>query len=411
MQPSEPTYIQPCKSPYYGSKDIVDLDHDGRAIRVGEAIFNTPVAVDYSSFVRVVCSSDVYWAVPKYWRAKHVNRSIQDMYGYPPKVLYKWYRGFHYKHFIAPKKKWIDRLCWTSHGLSTRKVMTLNAVWPIIREAESDGNENIIPLIFHIGIDPKRLKKYYGKAIWKRLCKKTFNWNKGFCENFGAIKAMFELAESTTQAHIKRIKASRGVPDYFLRDQPGCMRAVIDWTRQFGYNTRQIITLVDTLSMATNVMTEPEINAYYSRIAAMPYALVEAEHNRLQTEVRPNLYKKVYDIDVDKCIPEVVKPDEFSLGEFKVVAITSHEDLINESNAMDHCVAYAYARLIATGNYIAYRLFKNDVHYGTFGVTRKESGHWAFSQAYDKGNAHNLREILGDEFVEGCISHINQLYR
>lgn len=101
-------------------------------------------------------------------------------------------RAFVYKTHGLPLKKWSGLFHGGVTGFSDNFIKMMEHVW----QADSDGNNNITPLMVYMSMTPDELKRVLGKGLWKSLCKNTYSRNLKLCKALPSRVVGFDLTHN-----------------------------------------------------------------------------------------------------------------------------------------------------------------------------------------------------------------------
>jgi hypothetical protein len=246
---------------------------------------------------------------------------------------------------------------------SSNKVRKLHNTADLLWQAKADGVDNITPWIFLLEKDPKELREYFGKGLWKRLAHNSKTRNALIANQAGRF-----LDPDTIAKRIMRISQ---VPSTLLK----CNR--IPWGTRYAEGLGKIA-----------VECAPTLKAASSRLQSVVWRTTVTDTLRMLDRLGrplPN-YKGWSDEDwfrlhdglsievtrqgdpnYDKPHLDVKVPTINAAG-FEVVHLASNMELAQEGAAMHHCVA-SYRDLCQNRTYIAFSIKQGGKRVATLGLT------------------------------------------
>ena len=261
---------------------------------------------------------------------------------------------------------------------------------PEMQQCRKDGIPHLIPFVGKFGKTPQELKKHFGAAKWKKVCKNTYSRNK-----------LLANTRVEYEAHATILNLKSDALRYVHNDSLIMPMSLIDDIRKdlklksykaMHKNSSYILAfniVRDTLRGVPNA----KLTWSYRRFKEEHAKMVQSqtlEANKARAE-RDEEYAKRLKINF-KDLHSWLEPVEFESG-VKAIPLMNMQEVILEGSTMRHCVG-SYAELAARGGYVVWHLTKGEVE-ATLGINagydlvtcRK----YSFQQMYGKFN-----EIIAD---------------
>lgn len=300
--------------------------------------------------------------------------------------------------WITPYKYYIDKYCFYSSGFdhyySSPQVKRLWKHLNEVRLADNDGIENIVPYIIYFGASPHKLRRLFGKSIWKRLCQYSRTTNKTIVRHmdnvfltdtrYGAVRnydKYYPILEKLVVLKPGTIKyLGDEVPSFMNRGRFNHIfygsfiwaqnNSRISMTHEF---IRASDLYRDTLDMAHNINAPFNDRWSYKRMAR--------QHNAYSRE----LYNQNYpDEKIDWILPFSRKVK--CTNEISACVLETPRAIALEGDEMGHCVA-SFIDEVINGLYLVISLKRNEER-STLGLYRaKRNSLFIAHQHYGRYNA------------------------
>ena len=317
-------------------------------------------------------------------------RDYTNKFGVTPSNLCKIIAGVVLEKVVKAHPEWdkffASKRIW-HHGKNFKSI----EYEPEMQQCRKDGIPHLIPFVGKFGKTPQELKKHFGTANWKKVCKNTYSRNKllaGTCLKQEVHETILNLKSSALK--------------YVHYDSQILPMKMID-------DIRKDLKLKSYKAMYKNLSYMRSFNIVHDTLRGVPYAKLTWSYRRFKEEhakmvqaqaieasraraERDEEYAKRLKINF-KELHSWIEPVEFESG-VKAVPLMNMQEVILEGSTMRHCVG-SYAERAASGEYAVWHLTKGAVE-ATLGinagydlVTCKK---YSFQQMYGKFN-----EILSDE--------------
>lgn len=290
-----------------------------------------------------------------------------------------------------------------------------------VKEAIKDNTTNIIPYIILKNKTAKDLKVYFGKNLWKRVCKLSFTKNQKIAKTLALVFDHGNLGAKAS-AHEKKITEILSGTRYRLID---------DFYYNFGNNNDFDLSYVEILfnladeespiGFLMNIVDDTLRIDQVLRLSgfARDNNLQRRDIKKIKTANSLNKYhdylsvaysnfakttNRNYEFIALQSLPKEIKYKENTT----INVLQSTKELVREGVLMNNCVS-SYNEKIVMNEYIILVL-KRKGKRSNLGLTyNKKMKRFVFHQHYFKNNELVNDPVLGDkEFIGSVISLINK---
>lgn len=308
--------------------------------------------------------------------------------------IYPKKRGEHFKEFTAEygitpsnfRKKlyanmmelWVDsvkkdaqKYCYGQGGWNAYLLKRLHDRKESLEQCKKDGIFNIEPFVFYFGKSPKELRELFGKSLWKSLCKNSMTRNLLIAKHF-THKPSWRKREV-----VEAVKIAQQLPSSILKRGANSEYTLDDvglWVfKQAGIcKDRWRVIYLRRMANDTRRMAER-----LGRPWSLEWSVEKMEQKH--SEYAGQINKEKFSPEPYPHL-ENFKMKEFTLGEYSAILCQSPLQVVEEGQAMHHCVG-SYSGMVAKGHYLVYSIRKNGKRSSTLGV-RVTDGKYSEDQHY-----------------------------
>lgn len=392
-------------------KYALEVDAKHKVIKVGKwqasrIYYNSPIRENDFTLKQEVLEeneADVDGLLAKIQGGGHrdVHKFIAPLLG---NKFYAQLRAVSRKIWITPIEATLNKYClhWGNTGpyFDEGQIRRAWQCLHLIEQAEQDGIHHVIPFLIYFMESPAGLKSKLGKGTWKKLAHSSLSANLCLVQRLIGIEWSYK--HSNPNARAKKLMSRRsaeisedvrflvGVKKTVLRQYPTWplqvgetytansaaiirheeSRALLAWLNKYAKVTiredvqqlaimyRDTLHLSQAMGREFKARSPRKMRDYHNKLARESRELREAEKYKVVELVNKNMaWLKRYADEAAR---------EFSNHKIKVEIICDYERLLDEGEAMRHCVA-DYQRRITSGKYIVASL-KSDVQRSTLGI-------------------------------------------
>lgn len=277
---------------------------------------------------------------------KEYNKDLSEYLGLPPK---KWARIFNavtISTWIKPVEWYVEKLARGFGGKwNLDRVLRIWQYREILEQARADNIENVIPVLFYLGLTPAEAKSRLGRARWKRIAHNSFSRNMLLADN--SLEAID--IPSTAIPYLKMSRARPKSLEWACRNRVTPLK-----------HAHAIVALAmeceDAARMASKV--GEQVNYSWS------LRRMREEHERLSRMITAQKYS-----DTPFDLWNEIGGLSVEADGFRATWLKSAAEIAQEGHAMHHCVA-SYISDAAEGSYAVFSV--RDEHggrYSTLGIS------------------------------------------
>lgn len=307
------------------------------------------------------------------WHPKYFNKCMMELLGYPLSHIYKCYKGLAYKIYVVPYLDLLTKIHFKPGKISTETLQKIVATEPLLRQAQKDGQYNLLPIIMELKMSPQELKKTMGNK-WKIIANNSLNKNKFLA---GVTKTVWQ------QHAVEKIKNCAHLPTTVLQHHGHNSLEILEhiaahyrgvWSKELN---SQIIHINDTKRLAEQL--DKPFNHLWS-----PRRMKE-EHDKYSKELTARKFSSK-----PLQILEGVPTKEFEYEGYKATLLKSRALIAEEGQCMNHCVA-SYTDSVAQSRYLVYSITKDGERSSTLGISIKKGWMNDENKRYYMFNQHYRR--------------------
>lgn len=269
------------------------------------------------------------------------------------------------KLWVDPVKKDAQKYCYGKMGWDHHLLKRLQDRKESLEQCKQDGLSNIEPLVFYFGKTPKELRELFGKSLWKSLCKNSMTRNILISKYLASTLPVFISRDSFSAVLVEECKIAQQFPSSILKRGISSGYTLDDaglWVfKQVGIcKEKRKVHHLQLLAADTRRMAE-----HLGRAWNLQWSIEKMQEKH--SEYADQINKKKFSPEPYQHL-ENFKLKEFTLGEYSAILCLSPLQVVEEGQAMHHCVG-SYSGLVASGRYLVYSVRKNGRRTSTLGVS------------------------------------------
>lgn len=346
----------------------IEVDVSKRIIRIGKWVANDIYYNNYKkeSFldfkIEILKCNDI--DTNFYYSSGCINKQKANKYicEYLGPSFYKYLRKVSMELWIDPVRELADKYCFKAnpYGCYTYDKKLLKRMWdylPLVKQADSDKLDNIMPFIIYFGQSPQELKKNLGRKVWKTLCSKKHYFNRSvinflleyfnppFSKNCVLDDDKILVIRIFSQLKASLVKNASRLIDMELSTQEHI--ELLTWLNQYSRVSscnaldRHCILYNDTKHMASQLNED-----FYS----WSLKKMKLKHDKFSKAITA----REYSTESFSWITDELKA-EIMIDEVIVKTLHSPYLMAQEGRYMGHCLA-SYIGHVSTGHYLAFSL-------------------------------------------------------
>ena len=307
----------------------------------------------------------------------HVNKCRCDEFETSFVAEYQHFMRLQYKAFVSdiPKvvvnnyaKVWFKSKNF-HNGIIPGKISFIRSNLDLINQVVNDGNTNILPFVMTNCRNTQELKEYYGKGLWKKLCKNTHSRNLVISKSID-VEDLYKYPTSVIKI-VSLVKyAEKDVKvelaEWYTKYYKG------KWTKLTSREILDIYHLVmDTKLMASQLG--------YKFTLDMDHEALKNLHDKYAKAIRD----KQYSSEPFEWLVNI--PKQHIQGDYLITLLDNPKVIREEGDVMKHCVA-SYINLVHEKEYLVYSVMKNGEKVSTVGYYKTNDG-WEIQRQYGKCNS------------------------
>jgi hypothetical protein len=311
---------------------------------------------------------------------KRLYKEFTQDIGITPKAAIKMINNLGWKVIVGDfTSSQVFKYCYPrgyKRQLNQTLVGNLHSMKDVVKQALSDGQENLLPLVLKLGMSPKEIKDSVSRATWKHLTKVSFT------------KAQY-IGRALSRDRVCSI-------DYYLGLNLSYMANIENFDKSLPHHTinrlaREERCLTDTGRVydITRVVEDTMMLAEEVGYKTNPNWSWKRWQEEHKIVTRKHRAREFSDEEITKGVYQHLLPHVTSKYGDKATLLTTPLTIAMEGDQMGHCVA-GYARDCLQGSYVVYHLELRDGTVGTLGcyVLPTVTGGYQlnFQQCYGKYN-------------------------
>lgn len=300
------------------------------------------------------------WEVSKSKCLVAGSKRFYEIYKRRPSHVCNYLNGAIYHRLVKPYGKYSAIFRAGRNVLDMRKYGAVVEMFDEMEQAEKDGIRNITPLIAVYRKTPSELKDYFGKGLWKKLCKNSYTRNTLLVKKFreDELKDNLHIPSTILEGRLP-------VTSFWVwKNYGGTMKESIfkgDWTEMETEKRRAYSLFDDTLRMSRTLgqifshdwsaRKMEEKHGEYTRIINDRH-----EANLRERRIRDDeKWKKIYAIQDNFDLKNIVQQTEWEIHGVKAKLLTTKKQVSDEGCTMHHCV-YMHSDMVVEGKYAVVHL-------------------------------------------------------
>lgn len=293
-------------------------------------------------------------------------QTFTTKYGITPSNFKKVHNSIMTQQWLDPVREYSKYLAFegTNKKPNPKLLAKVHDLLPLLKQADKDGNKNIIPIIFLFGKPPKELKQRLGKSTWKKLCRNSFTKNLHIMKLYKRSPHMYHPVLSGFRVNISLESLSdfpstvlkRGMNSPVHFDEGGL------WACKQKVNLKQVgvpFGFAEGIYWDTKSMSK-QVGKQFN--PSWDYRKMHHKHEDFTRLINLKKYStKPYEALKD------IKVEDLSSDNYKATLLKSPFEVRTEGEVMKHCVG-SYSDSVEKGSYLVYSITKGGKRSSTLGV-------------------------------------------